>query len=133
MQAKNQLVAKSISKSFKHIWLLENESGRCDVEDYLLELPDQDLAKFIAVFERVDADPNYRHPERFQIMDHPVFEFKIFKHRVLCFKTGNNYVCVKAMKKRKDGHLKTTDDAIKSIKQTAKIFAEKGEYDDRSN
>jgi hypothetical protein len=128
VQVKNSLVAKNAAHTFEHIWLLEGDSGRCEVESFLLELTDQDLAKFIAVFKRVDADPSFRHPERFQLMEHPVYEFKIFKYRVLCFKTGSDYVCVKGMKKRKSGHLRTTDDSIKAIKRIAREFEENGTY-----
>ena len=111
MQAKNGLKAKSASHSFRHIWLLESSNGRCEVEDFLLGLTNED-----------------RHPERFQVLENPVFEFKIFKYRIICFKTGNNYVCVKGVKKRKDGHLRTTDDAIKATKRLAQQFAEEGVY-----
>ena len=128
MQAKNGLKAKSASHSFRHIWLLESSNGRCEVEDFLLGLTNEDLTKFIAVFKKVDADPNFRHPERFQVLENPVFEFKIFKYRIICFKTGNNYVCVKGVKKRKDGHLRTTDDVIKATKRLAQQFAEEGVY-----
>jgi|GEM_PF-6657191 len=131
VQVRNRLVAKNATHTFEHIWLLEGNSGRCEVEDFLLELTDQDLAKFIAVFKRVDADPNYRHPERFQLMEQPVFEFKIFKYRVLCFKTGNDFICVKGMKKRKSGHVRTTDDAIRSIKKIAREFDEDGTFRSR--
>lgn len=131
MQAKNRLVAKSASHTFRHIWLLEGGNGRCEVEDFLLGLPNAELAKFLTVFKRVDADPNYRHPERFQVMENPVMEFKIFKYRVLCFKSGDNFICVKGVKKRKSGHLRTTDDAIKSIKKLAREFEEEGVYNEQ--
>lgn len=128
VQARNSLVAKNVTHTFKHIWMLEGDSGRCEAEEFLLNLTDQDLAKFIAVFKRVDADPSFRHPERFQLMEHPVYEFKIFKYRILCFKVGNNFICVRGMKKKKSGHVRTTDDAIKRIKRMAREFEQDGVY-----
>ena len=120
-----------MSEDFQgNVWLLTNDEGRCASEEFLSGLGRNHFIKMLVVMRRVDANPGFRHPERFKQLNGVVFEFKSHLHRRLCFRTDRGFVCPVGMKKQKSSRTRQSDRAIETTAQLAKRFAKEGTYDD---
>jgi hypothetical protein len=128
VRAKSDLAAHKVSQTFSNVWLLETDTGRCKVEDFLDAIEQSNFNKLLPVMRRVDANPSYRHPERFKQLSGPVFEFKSHKHRLFCFQADRGFICTDGMKKQKGRRTRQSDRMIESAAQLAERFSKEGTY-----
>lgn len=75
---------------------------RSPAKEFLDGLDEGDLAKLTSLFQRMADEGKIWNREQFKKLEGPIFEFKSFKIRMPCFRSGCQWVLTHGFWKKKD-------------------------------
>ena len=126
------MIARAYKKgTVKTIWMLYDDKGRCQHDEYLRILHNEDTQAFenaVSLLDRVCDHGPPRNTEKFKRLSGRVCEIKSYNVRLLCFEVSDGYVVA-------IGHKKSLKAAriqreILRTERLMKDFDERGAFDD---
>ena len=93
--------------------------GRCEVTDYLMELPEDVRSKMEAVIRALADEGFVPNQQKFRRLDAGVYELKLRNPpaRLFCFQDGRNWVCTHGHTKPGPRELRTHIAKVESLRK----------------
>ena len=93
--------------------------GRCEVTDYLMELPEDARSKMEAVIRALADEGFVPNQQKFRRLDAGVYELKLRNPpvRLFCFQDGRNWVCTHGHTKPGPRELRTHVAKVESLRK----------------